>query len=378
MCAITAGLRGRNVLVLERANKIGKKILMSGGGRCNFTNINISANNYLSQNPHFCKSALSRYTQWDFIELVRKHGIEYHEKTAGQLFCDNSSKDILSMLETECHAANVDIKTGCDTNDISFKDGLFELDTSLDRIRCQSLVIATGGLSIPTLGGSDIGYKVARQFGHNIFPQRAGLVPLVFTDQLRELMGDLSGLSIRAAVATDKTGFTDDILFTHRGLSGPAILQLSSYWQDGESITLNLLPDIEGDFLLAAKKHSPGVSISRVLHSMLPKRLINALAELWWKEVSDVSITEITNEKLRQLQTQFRNWKLTPAGTEGYRTAEITLGGVGTNELSSRTMESNLRSGLFFVGEVVDVAGHLGGYNFQWAWSSGHAAGEVV
>lgn len=378
MCAITAGNRGRSVLVIERANKIGKKILMSGGGRCNFTNLDISANNYLSANPHFCRSALSRYTQHDFIALVEKHGIPYHEKVDGQLFCDNSSKDIVAMLRKECEAAGVEIETECEIASVDVNDG-FTLSSGCGQFHCDKLVVATGGLSVPTLGGSDFGYRLAQQFGHMVLPTHAGLVPFTFTDKIGGLFASLSGISVRATVQSGKQTFTNNILFTHRGLSGPAILQLSSYWQAGNEIVIDLFPGAENDRLLVEMKRThPKSRLLSALSGLLPKRLAGALLEYLMPGIGDKLLIEMSDKQLQQIVQNLRGWSLKPAGTEGYRTAEVTLGGVDTRELSSKTMESKLQPGLYFIGEVVDISGHLGGYNFQWAWSSGHAAGEAV
>jgi len=377
MCAITAGNRGRKVLVVERANKIGKKILMSGGGRCNFTNLETNANNYLSANPHFCKSALSRYTPQDFVALVEKHGIAYHEKEAGQLFCDHSSKDIVALLRSECQHAGVTIKTDCEIASVKKNSG-FVLQTSCGEFDCDKLVVATGGLSVPTLGGSDLGYRLAKQFGHKVLPTRAGLVPFVFTDDFGKLCDRLAGVSVRASVSAVSTSFTGDILFTHRGLSGPAVLQLSSYWRESSPVYVNLLPQIEKGFLASLKREYPRSHIQTVLADYLPKRLVLELLEVFLPRRMDKAMAEIPDHVLQELQDQLQNWRLGPAGTEGYRTAEVTLGGVDTNDLSSKTMESKLCPGLYFIGEVVDVTGHLGGFNFQWAWASGVAAGEAL
>ena len=377
MCGITAGNRGRKVLVLERANKIGKKILMSGGGRCNFTNLEISASNYLSANPHFCKSALSRYSPWDFIELVQKHGIPFHEKADGQLFCDHSSKDIVALLRSECEKAGVMIKADCEISDVKKNSG-FILQTSYGEFDCDKLVVASGGLSVPTLGGSDFGYRLAKQFGHKVLPTRAGLVPFVFTDAIGKLCDRLAGISLRASVSTSGTTFTGDILFTHRGLSGPAVLQLSSYWRESSAVVVNLLPEAEAGFLVSLKRDHPRSQIQTVLADYLPKRLLLGLLEIFLPQRKDKSMAELSDQALQEFQNRLQNWHLVPAGTEGYRTAEVTLGGVDTNELSSKTMESKLCPGLYFIGEVVDVTGHLGGFNFQWAWASGVAAGEAL
>ena len=377
MCAITAANRGRTVLVLERANKIGKKILMSGGGRCNFTNLDVHNSNYLSANPHFCKSALSRYTQHDFITLVEKHGIPYHEKADGQLFCDHSSKEIVALLRSECEQAGVTTRTGCEITSVE-KNDAFAIKTSCGEFECGKLVVASGGLSVPTLGGSDIGYRLAKQFGHTVLPTHAGLVPFVFTDDTGKLCDRLAGVSVRASVRAGDTTFTGDILFTHRGLSGPAVLQLSSYWHKGSPVFVNLLPDAAKDFLVGKKRDHPRSHIRTVLSEHLPKRLVTELLDKYLPQQLDKALAELPDQVLQDFQTQLQNWRLVPAGTEGYRTAEVTLGGVDTNDLSSKTLESRLCPGLYFIGEVVDVTGHLGGFNFQWAWASGVAAGMAV
>ena len=379
MCAITAAARGRSVLVLEKSNKIGKKILMSGGGRCNFTNLYVEPDNFLSANPHFCKSALSRYTQWDFIERVNKHGIPYHEKTLGQLFCDKSSKDILNMLLNECNQVGVEIITHCEISEVT-KDKEFELkgktkDQSL-LLTCEKLVIATGGLSIPSLGGSDFGYRIAKQFGHNVLPLRAGLVPLTFSDHFKILSEKLSGLSVPVTVTADNQSFSENLLFSHRGLSGPAILQISNYWREGETVVVDLLPGINaGDFLMSNKSGQPKVRLRSLLSKHLPKNLVIELENLWWQPLYEKPLAEFNDRQLHQIAAHLNAWQLKPSGTEGYRTAEVTLGGVDTDELSSKTMMSRKVDDLYFIGEVVDVTGHLGGFNFQWAWSSGFAAG---
>ncbi len=382
MCAITAAMRGRKVLVLEKSNKVGKKILMSGGGRCNFTNLYVEADNFLSENPHFCKSALSRYTQWDFIELVNKHGIAYHEKTLGQLFCDNSSKDILNMLTKECHLAGVEIATQVDIETIT-KNQSFKLqarfEDNIPLLTCESLIISTGGLSIPNLGGSDFGYRIAEQFGHRVLPLRAGLVPFTFTDSFKLLSEKLSGVSVQVNITSKGQSFTENLLFSHRGLSGPAVLQISSYWREGETVTINLLPEIDATELLLSKKNSqPKILLRSLLGKLLPKNLVLELETLWWPGLSEKPLAEINDQQLGRLAGQLNAWQLKPAGTEGYRTAEVTLGGIDTNGLSSKTMMSQKIDGLYFIGEVVDVTGHLGGFNFQWAWSSGYAAGMAV
>ena len=382
MCALTAGARGRRVLVLEKANKTGKKILMSGGGRCNFTNLYIDPDNFLSQNPHFCKSALSRYSQWDFIELVKKHQIPYHEKTLGQLFCDSSSKDILKLLLDECAVANVEIKSLVDITSVSKAEN-FQLNGRIEssdfKIECDSLVVACGGLSIPKLGGSDYGYRLAEQFGHQVLPLRAALVPFTFSDKFKLLANKLSGVSLPASVTVDEKTFDENILFSHRGLSGPAILQISSYWREGKTVTVNLLPTLDVvTFLLDVKYNQPKALLHNILARHLPRSLVRELEPLWWPNLADKPIAEIADQQLDEIARQFNHWQLKPAGTEGYRTAEVTLGGVDTNQLSSRSMMSKTVANLYFVGEVVDVTGHLGGFNFQWAWSSGYAAGNAV
>ena len=382
MCAIQAGLRGRRVLVLEKSNKVGKKILMSGGGRCNFTNLYTEPDNFLSHNPHFCKSALSRYTQWDFIELVQRHKIPYHEKTLGQLFCDHSSKDILDMLLRECGAANITIKTRVNIELLTRVEHFNLVGTVENKAveySSESLVVACGGLSIPSLGGSDFGYQIARQFGHRVVPLRAGLVPFIFSDRFKILSEKLSGVSVPAIVSVGEISFNENILFSHRGLSGPAVLQSSNYWREGETVSINLLPALDAtEFLLNTKHQQPRLLLRNCLASLLPRKLVIELELLWWPEVARQSIAEISDQQLQGVAGQLNSWHLKPAGTEGYRTAEVTLGGVDCDELSSRTMMSNRVAQLYFIGEVVDVTGHLGGFNFQWAWSSGHAAGMSV
>jgi len=380
MCAMAAGQRGRQVLVLEGSNKVGKKILMSGGGRCNFTNLHCEPARFISANPHFCKSALSRYTQWDFIALVEQHGIAYHEKTLGQLFCDNSAKDILAMLLDECAQVDVDILTDSNIAAVT-RNEKFAVTTKSDTFVAESLVIASGGLSIPKMGASDFGYRLARQFGLNVLENRAGLVPFTVTGALHELTERLSGLSVPAVLSTaDGTvSFSESVLFTHRGLSGPAALQLSSYWQPGEIIHLNLLPTQDATTLLQeAKTAQPKALLRTVLGNELPRKLALELQHQWWPTVAETRLAEITDEQLTNLGKRLNDWTFKPAATEGYRTAEVTLGGIDTREVSSRTMESKHHPGLYWVGELLDVTGHLGGHNFQWAWSSAQAAGQVV
>jgi len=378
LCAITAGQRGRRVVVLEGSNRIGKKILMSGGGRCNFTNLHCEPSRFISRNPQFCISALSRYTQWDFIALVEKHGIPYHEKTLGQLFCDHTSKDIVAMLQAECDDAGVEIATDCDIGSARFDDR-FTVATNQGHFDAGSLVVASGGLSIPKMGASGFGYQLARQFGHTVHETRAALVPFTLSGALHDVSGRLSGVSTTVSVSTGDASFTEDILFTHRGLSGPVILQISSYWSSGEAIVVDLLPGCDaGDFLLDAKRSRPKSLLRTVLSNKLPRALVGELEALLWPSFADVPLNEIGDKALTSIARALSHWALKPAGTEGYRTAEVTLGGVDTTELSSRTLESSRQPGLYFIGEVVDVTGHLGGFNFQWAWSSGWAAGQVV
>ena len=378
MCAIAAGQRGRRVIVLESSNKIGKKILMSGGGRCNFTNMHCEASRFISANPSFCISALSRYTQWDFIALVEKHGIAYHEKDLGQLFCDNSSKDILGMLESECADAGVRIETHCETTSVTCNDA-YGVVSNKGEFSAPALVIATGGLSIPKMGASDFGYRLARQFGLHVLATSAGLVPFTFTGPVHDMTDRLSGVSLFATVHAGGASFTEDILFTHRGLSGPAALQASSYWSPGDDIVIDLLPatDVD-DLLLRAKSDHPKSLLRSILADQLPKAFVAELQELLWPQAADQPLGGWSDAAIRKVAASLGSWTLKPAATEGYRTAEVTLGGVDTNELSSKTMECKRQPGLYCIGEVVDVSGHLGGFNFQWAWSSAQAAGGAI
>lgn len=374
MCAIEAGKRNRKVIILDHANKPGKKILMSGGGRCNFTNLAISPEKYLSHNPHFCKSALSRYTQWDFIKLVEKYQIPYHEKTLGQLFCDNKAKDILNLLLQECEKVHVQIMLRHPVKGIEKSESHFVIATEKMTISCQSLVIATGGLSIPTLGASPFGYQVAKQFAIPVLPTRAGLVPFTFEGQWKEKFAELAGVSVLATVSVPKQKFTDNILFTHLGLSGPAVLQISSYWQPKQEITLDLLPEQNiVDLVQQAKKSHPDQSLHTFLSYLLPKRVVKTLYPHYTQALKTLS-----QNQMQELSEQIHALKILPSGTEGYRTAEVTLGGVDCHAISSKTFEANTVKGLYFIGEVLDVTGWLGGYNFQWAWSSGFVAGNVV
>lgn len=379
MCAMSAAARGRQVLLIDHANKAGKKILMSGGGRCNFTNMYCEPANFLSHNPHFCKSALARFTQWDFIALVAKHGVPYHEKKLGQLFCDNKSSDILGLLLDECEQAGVDLRLDTSVTEIARLDeGGYQLQTSLGLARCESLVIATGGLSIPTLGATGFGYQIARQFGHSVLPARAGLVPFTITDpQLKALCTELSGTSVEdCRVSCNGQSFVENILFTHRGLSGPAILQISSYWQPGDSISIDLLPRVDLPvWLVEQQRERPNSELKTLLGELFTKKMAGLLAEQWFVSKP---MKQYTPGELKAIAERLGDWQLVPAGTEGYRTAEVTLGGVDTREVSSKTLESLKSPGLYFVGEVLDVTGHLGGFNFQWAWASGYAAAQFV
>ncbi|CAA0092581.1 putative protein [Zhongshania aliphaticivorans] len=389
MCALTAAQRGRKVLVLEKANKIGKKILMSGGGRCNFTNHFVDADNFISNNPHFCKAALTRYTQWDFIAMVERHQIPYEERRHSQLFCLNSAKDILRMLVDECSSAGAEIRSHCELNSVevisasTHKSSRYRLNVSHQdkqfELLCNSFVVASGALSIPTLGGSDIGYDIARQFGLSLTKRYAGLVPFMFSDAMKQLCEKLAGLALEVELSASKISFTENILFTHRGISGPAALQVSNYWQPGDTLTLNLLPALNAADWLKKMKHEQAKSLLRtVLSQKLSKGLVTELQWLWWHEQADKPLGEFTDKQLLQIGNNLNQWLLKPSGTEGYRTAEVTRGGVNTDDISSKTMEAKNQAGLYFIGEVLDVTGWLGGFNFQWAWSSGYSAGLVV
>ncbi|MBJ6980796.1 NAD(P)/FAD-dependent oxidoreductase [Luteimonas sp. MC1572] len=376
MCAATAGQRGRRVRVVERANKVGKKILMSGGGRCNFTNTGTTPANFLSANPHFCKSALARYTPADFIALVDRHGIAWHEKELGQLFCDESSKLIVAMLLDECAQAGVAMDVGCDVHAVQRAGDGFVVETDRGRITAQSLVVASGALSIPSLGGSGFGYTLARQFGHAVLPTRAGLVPLTLSGVHAERLDGLSGLSLPVEAASRGQAFRNAMLITHRGLSGPSMLQVSSYWEPGGALAIDLLPGVDAPALLrTARAERPATELRTLLSEHLPRRFAQRLCEHW---MESRPLRQYSDRELATLAATLANWPIVASGTEGYRTAEVTLGGVDTDGLSSSTMMSRTVPGLFFVGEVVDVTGWLGGYNFQWAWASGHAAGEVA
>ena len=379
-CALTAGQRGRSVLVLDSSNKVGKKILMSGGGGCNFTNLDITPENYLSQNPHFCISALNRYNQWQFIDLVERHNIPYHEKSHGELFCDNSSKDILKMLLDECTAAQVVIRTKSIISQIEpVEEGGFNLSVAGQKLHCQSLVVASGGLSIPTLGASGFGYDIAEQFGLQLLPRSAGLVPFTFSDWVKDISETNSGLSVDVEMSVNGTSFRENLLFTHRGISGPAALQLSSYWQPGQFISVNLLPGQDAlALLLGYKQSNPKSLLRNLIAPLLSKGLTQSLQTRYWPQHAETPIAEIANATLETLADHLSNWQLKPSGTEGYRTAEVTLCGVNTDHISSKTMACKTQPDLYFIGEVLDVTGHLGGYNFQWAWASGYAAGSYA
>ena len=381
MCAAIAAKRGRRVLVLERANKVGKKILMSGGGRCNFTNLYVEPENYLSHNPHFVISALSRYTQWDFLGLVGDYKIPYEERKHGQLFCLNSAKDILNMLLAECDkTGKVTIQTSTEIASVEIDhQGHFVLNTNQGSYRCESLVVASGGLSIPTLGGSGFGYELARQFGHHVYPTRAGLVPFTFSNQFKAVTERLSGNALDVSLSNQDAEFTEALLFTHRGLSGPSSLQLSNYWQVGSSIYINFFPILDIDQWLIEKKQAQPKSLLRtVLGEVMAKSIVLELQQLIWPQHSEIALGQLPDAVLQGIAQQLQHFEQKPSGTEGYRTAEVTLGGVDTTELSSKTMESKKQKGLYFIGEVMDVTGQLGGFNFQWAWASGVAAGQVV
>lgn len=389
-CAFTAAKRGKSVLILEKTNKIGKKILMSGGGRCNFTNTVVEPENYICNNPHFCKAALKRFTQWDFISLVDHHNIEYEERQHGQLFCKHSSKDILDMLLLECNNSNVVIKTNCNIKNIKPKALQQNADNSCYQVSyaqdnnnfslvCESLVVATGGLSISKLGGSGLGYDLAKQFDLSIVAQRAGLVPFMFSDLNKLLCERLSGLALEVEVSCNGYLFAENLLFTHRGISGPVILQISNYWHPGDEITINLLPDINVSQWLITEKATNGKALLRtILHKNLAKSLVVELQELWWPNFADKPLSNFSDKQLTTIGEQINCWQMKPSATEGYRTAEVTLGGINTNDISSKTMAAKQQPGLYFVGEVLDVTGHLGGFNFQWAWSSGYSAGLCV
>lgn len=386
MCAAKSAERGKKVLLIEKSSKPGRKILMSGGGRCNFTNLDVSDKNFISHNPHFCKSALKRYTNWDFIGKVLEYGIDYHERDLGKLFCDDSAKDILNLLLSECSNAGVECALNTEIDTVYF-DKLYYLKTTNGDVICESLVVATGGLSIPSMGSSSFAYHIAEQFGLKVLPRRAGLVPFTFSDDIKSLCEALSGLSLVCEVRIlegkkskkHTPTFCEPVLFTHRGLSGPAILQLSNYWQAGEAIEIDLLPsDNVKDILLAAKHSANKQRVKNILSVHLAKNLVVELEKRYWPEISDKPCNELSAVVIENIASAIHHWEIKPSGTEGYRTAEVTLGGVDTEELSSKTLEANKQPGLFFIGEAVDVTGWLGGFNFQWAWSSAVAVSEFV
>lgn len=375
MCASVAGARGRRVLVLDSANKVGKKILMSGGGRCNFTNMYSAPDNFISSNPHFVKSALSRYTPWDFIALVDKHRVPYHEKKLGQLFCDRSSKDILRLLLDECEAVGARVLTHSPATDIQLGTP-HRLQTPQGPISCESIVIASGGYSIPSLGATGFGFDFSRSLGMPVLPTRAGLVPLTLEGRKLNELRDLSGVSVDTITSAHGNAFRENILFTHKGLSGPAILQVSSYWQPGEALEIDLFPDLElTEHIRGAQKQRPKMELKNLLGEQLTKRVAQRWCDLW---LENKPLEQLSEEDIKTVESACKPWTVWPSGTEGYRTAEVTLGGVDTNALSSKTMESRKHPGLYFIGEVVDVTGHLGGHNFQWAWASGNAAGQYA
>ena len=376
MCAIEAGKRGRRVLVIERSGQIGKKILISGGGRCNFTNLHVTPGNFLSANPHFCKSALARYRPADFIALVERHGIAYHEKERGQLFCDLSAKPIVTMLADECRRAGVRIDVNSLVTSVQRDGDGFTIAGSAGPISAASLVIASGGLSIPKMGATNFGYELAKRFGHRIVPTRPALVPLTFRADDLARYQDLTGIGLPVEASCNGQSFSAPMLFTHRGISGPAILQISSYWKAGEELRINFSPTVDAaEWLLERQRGRPAAELKTVLGEAFPKRLAERLSEVRFESRP---LRQYCAAELRQVAAQLQNWAFHPIGTEGYRTAEVTAGGVNTDELSSTTMESKKVPGLYVIGEVVDVTGHLGGFNFQWAWASGHAAGQVV
>ena len=376
MSAIEAGKRGRKVLLVDHEKKIGEKIRISGGGRCNFTNINTQPSKFISKNPKFVISALKQYTQNDFINLVKKHNIKFHEKKLGQLFCDKSAQQIVDMLLLECQRANVTLMKETIITDVNKQDNHYFIAVDNDKYFCSSLIIATGGLSVPKIGASKFGYDIAKKFNMDIVETLPALVPLTFNEKILAICKELSGLSLEAIVFFNKTFFQEGMLFTHRGLSGPSILQISSYWKMGDNIRINLSPKIDISKLLEReKKLNPKKDINIILSEILPKRLVSIICK---ENKISGNISELSNKVLRQLSGSINTWVVNPIGSEGYRTAEVTLGGVNTNEISSKTMMSKKNPGLFFIGEVVDVTGHLGGYNFQWAWSSGYVAGQYA
>jgi len=377
-CAAQAGQLGQRVLLLDNGKKAGRKILMSGGGRCNFTNLYAEPAAYLSQNPHFCKSALARYTQWDFIDLVKRHNIAYHEKTLGQLFCDDSAQQIVEMLLAECELGQVTIRLRSEVLSVEKQAEGFLVTLNGAVVSTHSLVVASGGLSMPGLGASPFAYKLAEQFGLKVLPTRAGLVPFTLHKPLLEHLQTLSGVSVPSVISAENgVSFRESLLFTHRGLSGPAVLQLSSYWLPGEFVSINLLPELDlPGYLEQQQKQHPNQSLKNTLAQCLPKRLVESLITL--EKLPDVALKQLIPAQVAHLVATLQNWQVQPNGTEGYRTAEVTLGGVDTHELSSKTLQANKVPGLYFIGEAVDVTGWLGGYNFQWAWSSAWACAQAL
>ncbi|AEF54549.1 NAD(P)/FAD-dependent oxidoreductase [Marinomonas posidonica] len=376
MCAATAAYRGRKVLVLDHANKAGKKILMSGGGRCNFTNMDAAPKHFLSDNPHFCISALRRYTPQDFVDLVDRHGLDYVEKAPGQLFCEHSAKDLLAILMTEVEWSGADIKLNIKVVKIDYQDDMTLVTTNQGVFACDSLVVATGGLSIPTMGATGFGYDMAKQVGHEVLPTRASLVPITVQPERKEQFAALSGIACDITATSKGVSFQEPMLFTHRGVSGPAILQITNFWQPGESLGINLIPNLTLESLMALRQEAPKKSFEGYLSSLLPKRLVELVKVRF--DWLDQRSAQTSNEQIEQLFQYLSHYDIAPNGTEGYRTAEVTLGGVNTKEISSKTFESQKQKGLYFIGEVLDVTGWLGGYNFQWAWASGFAAGQYV
>lgn len=394
MCAATAGQRGLSVAILDHANKVGKKILMSGGGRCNFTNYYVEPNNYLSQNPHFCKSALSRYTQYDFIELVSRYQLEYHEKTLGQLFCDHKAKDILNILKSECDLGGVEIRTDCSIEDVKAEQSVsgevegaarFTLETSQGLFQCRSLVVATGGLSIPTMGATGFGYSLAKQFGLRILARDASLVPFTFKGELLALAQQLAGVALPVMISCNDQSFSEALLFTHKGISGPAVLQISNYWYAGDKVGINFLPGVDlVEQIHQWQQQNQKAGLATLLGRLMPKRFVagwleskHALAE-GVGLIIQKRVAELSKNDIEIVAALFNDWQCIPAGTEGYKTAEVTRGGVNTDDVSSKTFEAKKTPGLYFVGEVLDVTGWLGGFNFQWAWASGYCAGQYV
>ena len=376
MCAARAGYRGKNVVVLDHASKAGKKILMSGGGRCNFTNMDTAPKHFLSDNPHFCISALHRFSSQDFVDLMDRHGLGYVEKTPGQLFCEHSAKDLLDILLTELEWSGAELKLNTKIHNIDFQENQTLVKTSQGDFMCESLVIATGGLSIPTMGATGFAYDIAKQVGHDILPTRASLVPITIQPDRKAQLAELSGIACDIAATAKNVTFQEPMLFTHRGVSGPSILQITNFWQPGEVLSINIAPTLSLQDLMDVRQNTPKKSFEGFLSSLLPKRLVEVIkAELSWLTERSA---QTSNEQIESLFHYLTHFDIAPNGTEGYRTAEVTLGGVNTNEVSSKTFESQKQKGLYFIGEALDVTGWLGGYNFQWAWASGFCAGQHV